>query len=64
MSWTFSSRNTGFGIRAKLEILDHPPEVADLPDNGVGQPCEGFRIRSHLAPVAALQALRGQLDRG
>jgi len=36
VSATSSPSITGFGIRAKREIIDHPPDVVDLSHDGVG----------------------------
>ena len=45
------------------EFVDHSAEVADLPDDRVGQPPERFRVGYDFGPVAPLEPLGGQLIR-
>jgi len=46
------------------EFVDHPPEVADLADDRLGQTRKRRIVRVDLAAVAALEALRRELDGG
>src|SRR3546814_11952750 len=46
------------------EFVDHPPQIADLADNRLGQALEGAVARLDLLAVAPLEPLGGELDRG
>ena len=46
------------------EFIDHPAQVANLPDNRPGELLERLLVLGHLIAEAALEPFRGQLDRG
>ena len=46
------------------ELVDHPSDVADMADDGVGADPEGLRVALDLGQVLLLDALGGELDRG
>ena len=50
--------------REVREFVDHPPEVADLPDDRARKSLERLRIGLDLLAETPLKAFRGQLNRG
>src|SRR5579864_5529600 len=63
VSATSSSVMTGFGMRAKRELVDHALDVVDLAHDGIGTLVEHCVIRGDHFAVFAAQPLRRQLDR-
>ena len=46
------------------ELVDHPADILDLADDGVGADREGLRVLLDLLQVFAAQPFGGELDRG